>query len=345
MRHPLVQLLLVRLRTFRREPEALFWTFGFPLVLTLVLGIAFRPIEGEPVAVVVVEGAGADALAARLAADPELEVTRADADEARRLFVRGRALAIVEPPVVEAGAEPEAPRLRSDPTRPESRLARARVERALLAAPPSIDDAPMREPGTRYVDFVVPGLVGMNVMTVCLWGIGWNVVEARSRKLLRRLAVTPMRRSHYLGAFLLAHVVLVLVTLAVVLGFAHASFSVGIEGRALDYVILVVLGCLAFSAMGVLLASRTDNVEVLSGMVNAASLLQLVASGVFFSTARFPEWALAGIRLLPLTALVDGLRAVALEGRGLGELPLEIGVLLAWSILAGAVGVRMFRWT
>jgi len=339
MRHPLVQLLLVRLRTFQREPEALFWTFGFPLVLTLVLGIAFRPVEGEPIPVVVIEGAGADAITARLERDDELAITRAaDEREARRLFVRGAALAIVR-------GTAERPVLHTDPTRPESRLAHARVERALIDAPLAIEDAPMREPGTRYVDFVVPGLVGMNVMTVCLWGIGWNVVESRSKKLLRRLAVTPMKRRHYLGAFLLAHVVLVLVTLAVVLGFAAASFGVGIEGRAIDYVAIVVLGCFAFSAMGVLLASRTDNVEVLSGMVNAASLLQLVASGVFFSTSRFPEWALVVLRGLPLRALVDALRAIALEGRGLTELPVELAVLSAWTLLAGAIGVRIFRWS
>lgn len=339
MRHPLVQLLLVRLRTFQREPEALFWTFGFPLVLTLVLGIAFRPVEGEPIAVVVIEGAGADAIVARLERDDELTITRVDDEAAaRRLFVRSSALAIVE-------GSADRPALHTDPTRPESRLAHARVERALIDAPIAVEDAPMREPGTRYVDFVVPGLVGMNVMTVCLWGIGWNVVESRSKKLLRRLAVTPMKRRHYLGAFLLAHVVLVLVTLAVVLGFAWASFGVSIEGRALDYVVIVVLGCLAFSAMGVLLASRTDNVEVLSGMVNAASLLQLVASGVFFSTSRFPEWALVVLRGLPLTALVDALRAIALEGRGLLELPVEVAVLTTWTILAGAIGVRIFRWS
>ncbi|MBX7192012.1 MAG: ABC transporter permease [Sandaracinaceae bacterium] len=340
MRHPLIQLLLVRLRIFQREPEALFWTFGFPLVLTLVLGIAFRPIEDEPLPVVIVEDAGDDTTSARLEADPQLELLHASHDEARRLFVRGRALALVEMQPGDA-----APRVRSDPTRPESRLARARIERALVGAPSAIEDAPMREPGTRYVDFVVPGLVGMNVMTVCLWGIGWNVVEARSRKLLRRLAVTPMKRGHYLLAFLLAHVVLVLVTLAVILGFAWASFGVGSAGSALAYVVVVILGCFAFSAMGVLLASRTDNVEVLSGMVNAASLLQLVASGVFFSTARFPEWALTILRLLPLTALVDALRAIALEGRGLLELSVEITVLVGWTALAGLVGLRLFRWT
>jgi ABC-type polysaccharide/polyol phosphate export permease len=340
-RHPILELLLVRLRVFRREPEAVFWTFGFPLVLTLVLGIAFRPIEGEPLPVVVVEGRGADATFTWLERDAELEVSRASEAEAHRALLRGGVLAIVEPlPDASPGA-----RVRSDPTRPESRLARARVERALVEAPTAIDDAPVREPGTRYVDFVVPGLVGMNVMTVCLWGIGWNVVEARARKLLRRLAVTPMKRSHYLLAFVLAHLGLVLVTLGVILGFAYASFGVGIAGSALDYVVLVSLGSLAFSSMGVLLASRTDNVEVLSGMVNAASLVQLVASGVFFSTARFPEWSLGLLRLMPLTALVDALRGVAIEGRSLLELPMELAVLTAWTVIAGVLGLRRFRWT
>ncbi|MGE3631037.1 MAG: ABC transporter permease [Sandaracinaceae bacterium] len=339
-RHPLIQLVLVRLRTFQREPEALFWTFGFPLVLTLALGIAFRPTPSEPIPVLLIDGAGADALAERLSRDPEIEIVRIDEVDARRLFVRGRGYAIVE-----AHPDGTPPRLSTDPTRPESRLARARVERALLDAPLAVQDDPVTEPGTRYVDFVVPGLVGMNVMTVCLWGIGWNVVDSRSKKLLKRLAVTPMRRRDYLGAFVLAHLALVLVTLAVVLVFARWSFDVGIAGRTLDYVALTLLGSLAFSAMGTLLASRTANVEVLSGMVNAASLLQLVASGVFFSTARFPDWLQLVIRGLPLTALVDGLRAIALEGRSLGEVPVELAVLGAWTVGAGVLGIRVFRWT
>ena len=336
-RSPLVQLLLVRLRTFRREPEALFWTFGFPLVVTLVLGIAFRPVEGEPVRVVVVEGDGADALALRLASDAELEVSVRSERDARRAFVRGEALALIEP----AGT----PRVRSDPTRAESRLARARIERALLAAPPSIEDAPLREAGTRYVDFVVPGLVAMNVMSVGLWGIGWAVVDARSKKLLRRLAVTPMKRWHYLAAFLVAHFAVVLLTLSLVLGFAWLAFGVGLAGRLVDYLLVISLGVVAFSAMGVLAASRTESVEVLAGMVNAASLAQLVLSGVFFSTARFPEWALVAVRALPLTALVDALRGVALEGRGVLELPLELAVLAGWALVSGVLGLRLFRWT
>jgi ABC-2 type transport system permease protein len=336
-RNPLFQLLLVRLRIFRREPEALFWTFGFPLVITLVLGIAFRPVEAEPLPIAVVEADGSRALIARLTQDPELEVRAMSAEQARRAFIRGTALAIVEPAAT--------PRLRSDPTRPESRLARARIEHVLAHAAPSIEDLPMREPGTRYVDFVVPGLVGMNVMTVCLWGIGWNVVEARSKKLLRRLAVTPMKRWHYLAAFILAHLGLVLVTLLVVLGFAKLAFGVGIEGGLFDYTLAITLGVFAFSSMGILVASRTDNVEVLSGMVNAASLVQLVLSGVFFSTARFPEWLLVLVRALPLTALVDALRGIALEGRSVIELPVEMAVLVGWSVIAGLVGVRLFRWT
>lgn len=336
-RSPLFQLLLVRLRTFRREPEALFWTFGFPLVITVALGVAFRPVEGEPLPVVVVDGAGADALVARLRVDPELEVSRRSASDARRAFLRGSALAIVEPAAV--------PRLRSDPTRPESRLARARVEHVLARAAPSVEDLPMREPGTRYVDFVVPGLVGMNVMTVCLWGIGWNIVESRSKKLLRRLAVTPMKRWHYLAAFVLAHLALVYVTLAVVLGFAQLAFGVGLAGGVFDYLVVVSLAVLAFSAIGTLVASRTANVEVLSGMINAASLVSLVLGGVFFSTARFPEWVLLGARALPLTALVEALRGIALEGKSVLELSFELTVLAGWTVIAGLVGLRLFRWT
>lgn len=337
-RNPLYQLLLMRLRIFRREPEALFWTFGFPLVVILVLGIAFRPREPEKLPVAVVRGAGVERVLEVLRGTGELEVRLVDAAEGATALGRGGALLVVEP------GEP--PVLRFDPSRPESRLARALTEGALAGrAPLASVSRPSAVPGDRYVDFLVPGLVGMNVMTVCLWGIGWNVVEARGRRLLRRLAVTPMRRIHFLGSFVLAHVALVLITLAVVMGFAAVAFDVRIAGSVASLVLLTCLGAAAFSAVGALVASRTANVEVLSGMINAVSLIQIVGSGVFFSTQHFPEPVALAVRGLPLTALVDGLRAVALEGRSLVEVPVEVGVLAAWTILGGALGLRFFRWS
>jgi len=328
----------MRLRIFRREPEALFWTFGFPLVVTLVLGIAFRPSAPEPLPVVVVGGAEDAALVEQLARSGELDVRLVGAAEAVTALGRGGALLVVEPGQV--------PVLRYDATRPESRLARAIAEAAIDGrASESSESRQSSEAGDRYVDFLVPGLIAMNVMTVCLWGIGWNVVDARKSRLLRRLAVVPMRRTHYLGSFLIAHVVLVIATLAVVIGFAALAFDVPLEGSVLGLVFVIGLGSASFSGLGVLLASRTANVEVLSGMINAASLLQLIGSGVFFSTSHFPDAVVTGLRALPLTALVDAVRAIMLEGRPLQELPLELGVLTVWMAITSLVGLRIFRWS
>ena len=253
---------------------------------------------------------------------------------------RGGSLLVVEPGATVG--------LRFDATRPESRLARAVAEQILEphpVEPPASVSRATDAPGDRYVDFLVPGLVGMNIMTVCLWGIGWNVVESRGQRRLRRLAVTPMRRSDYLASFLIAHAFLVVVTLALVMVFAAVAFDVRVVGSWVALTAVSCGGAAAFSALGVLAACRTEKVEVLSGIVNAISLVQIVGSGVFFSTSNFPDAIATGLRALPLTALVDALRAIALEGRGLLDLPIELGVLTVWTFVAGGLGLRLFRWT
>jgi ABC-type polysaccharide/polyol phosphate export permease len=336
---PLIQLLLMRWRIFLREPEAMFWTFGFPLVVTLILGIAFRPTEPEPLRVIMVDGNDADALEARLRTCDELEITRMPLEDAQRALRRGQASLIITP------ASP--PQFRYDPLSSESRLARMLALDTLRTSTstPEFTNEPVSTPGDRYVDFLVPGLIAMNVMMVCLWGIGWNIVEARARRLLRRLAVTPMRHSEYLGAFVIAHALLVLLALTMVLSFSALAFDVHIAGSMLDLLAISIVGSVAFSAIGILVASRTSNVEVLSGMINAISLTQIVASGVFFSATRFPNEMQPFLRALPLTALADGLRAIALEGRSFSELPVELGVLAGWTFVTGFVGLRLFRWS
>jgi ABC-2 type transport system permease protein len=198
--HPLVQLTLARMREFYREPEAIFWVFGFPIVLAFALGIAFRNRGPGELRVAVLAGPGADAVAAVLRRAPGLTPTVLDSGPARLELRAGRVALLVEPgdPLV----------YRYDSTRAESRLARLEADAAVQRSrgrtdPARVTDQRVTEPGSRYIDFLIPGLLGMNLMGSGLWGVGFSVVQARTKKLLKRFMATPMRRSHYLLSFIL----------------------------------------------------------------------------------------------------------------------------------------------
>lgn len=363
MPEALKHLLRARIVGFTREPEAVFWTFGFPILIAVALGIAFRnkPPDRIDVAVIaagpvaVASNGAPDEIAAppvslttavgvqrALVADSALTVTIVSAPEAHEALRTGKAALAVVPgdPVT----------FRFDPTRPESRVARLEVEDALdrargRAPAYRAADEHVAEPGSRYIDFLVPGLIGMNVMSASMWGIGWSLVEARSRKLLKRLAATPMPRSYYLGSFILAHLILVTALLVVFLAFSRIAFGVRIFGNVLSLYLVAMLGAASFAGLGILMASRTDNSETLSGLNNAAMLPMFVASGVFFSSSHFPAVVQPLIRILPLTALNDALRGIMTDGHSLFSLGPEIAVLAIWGVLCFALALRWFRWT
>ena len=229
-RHPLWLLTLARLRTAFREPSTVFWSFGFPILLSIALGIAFRSRPPEPVQVVVEDGPGASALQRALAATPGVESRLLPVAEAERALRTGK---------VELAVRPGAPRTYLfDPQRPESRLARALVDDALQRAEGRRDlaptaDASVGERGSRYIDFLVPGLIGTNVMSAGMWGIGYVIVETRTKRLLKRMVSTPMRRSHFLLSFVLMRMLFLAVELPVLLAFAWLVFGVAVKGRLL----------------------------------------------------------------------------------------------------------------
>jgi ABC transporter DrrB family efflux protein len=339
--HALWELILARLREPLRQPETIFWTFFFPALLALGLGIAFRRQAPEPVVAVVARAPGAEELAARLRAAPEVRVDVVEPAEAARRLRRGGAAVLVVPghPVV----------FRYDPTRPESRLARLTLESALAraAGPPAVAviDEHVTTPGGRYIDFLVPGLLGMNLMGGGLWGIGWAVVEARTRKLLKRLLATPMRRRDFLLAHMLARLAFVPFEVAVLLGAAWLLFGVGVAGSALSLALVVLLGTLSFAGVGTLLASRANTLETMSGLINVCTLPMVLMSGVFFSVNRFPAVVQPVIRLLPLTALINAMRAIMSDGTSLFALGPELAVMLVWGAGSYLLAVKLFRWT
>lgn len=340
-RHPLGQLILMRWRIFVREPAALFWTYGFPLVLALVLGIAFRNRPPEPVEVAVQATPGAEAWRDALARTPSVRVRWLNAPEAHEALRTGKVSLVVN-----AGP----PRTyQFDPTRPESRIARAVVDDALQRAEGRADPTPVRdrlvtEPGSRYIDFLIPGLLGFNLMSSGLWGVGFVVVEMRVRKLIKRMTATPMSRAHFLLSFVLVRALFLIGELPLLLAFAHWVFGVPIRGSLLLIAALSTLGSLVFAGMGLLVGCRAQTTQTAAGLVNLVTLPMLVCSGVFFSAARFPDVLQPLIKALPLTALIESVRAVMLDGAGLIAVAAQVLVMLVWGALSFGVALRLFRW-
>jgi ABC-2 type transport system permease protein len=341
VRSPLLELTLARTRELVREPEAVFWVFVFPILLTAILGLAFRSRPPEALPVAVVEGPHAPARLVALAGWPELKPAAMSDEAARQALARGRVVLVV------SAAEP--PVYGYDPTQPESRAARLAVDAALQRAAGRTDaftpgQAEVTEPGARYVDFLVPGLLGMNLMGTGMWGIGFSLVVARNGNLLKRLVASPARRSHLLGAQLTARLLFLVPEAGALLLFAHFALDVPLRGSLLLLVGVSLLGALAFSGLGLLTAARPRTIEGVSGLMNLVMVPMWIFSGIFFSTERFPAAAQPFIQALPLTALNDALRAVMLEGAGLGPLSPELALLAAWGAVSFAIALKVFRW-
>lgn len=341
------QLALMRLRLFYREPGAMFWTFGFPLVLSLILGVAFR--NRPPEAVVVAVEAPADAPLSRaehafavLAAEKDVEPKRMSPPEAAVALRSGKVSLVVVP-------RAEGYAYRYDETRPESRLARVVTDAALqrgegrkdvFVAEPQL----VTEPGARYIDFLVPGLIGFGLMSTGLWGIGFSLAEMRTKKLLKRLMGTPMRRTDFLFSFLVVRAFLLTSELPPLLLFARFVFDVRIQGSLVALGVIALVGGLTFAVMGLLLASRAESPQVVSGLINVVSFPMYLCSGVFFASTKFPDAIQPVIRALPLTALNDALRAVMIDGASLASVSDKVAVCGAWGVGCFVLALRLFKW-
>jgi ABC-type multidrug transport system permease subunit len=338
--HPLWQLILMRWRVFAREPGTLFWAYGFPLLLAVVLGYAFRNQKPEPVVAAVESGADAERVAGALRSRGMI-ASVLPADEARRQLWAGKVAIVIAP---------ESPRVyRFDETRPDSRIARALVDDALQRADGRVDptqthDVLTSEPGTRYIDFLIPGLIGFGLMSSGLWGVGFVLVEMRTRKLIKRMVATPMKRWHFLASFVLVRATFLLAELPILIGFAHSAFKVPINGSIALLIALALLGSLVFAGLGLLVATRTENVQTAGGLINLISMPMALGSGVFFSSQRFGTLFQPLLKALPLTALNDSMRSVMIDGAGFAQVARPCLVLAAWGVLAFAVALRIFRW-
>ena len=340
----LSQLTLVRYREFLREPEAVFWVFIFPVLLAAGLGLAFRNRPQETLKVGVLASAdAAPAVRVALEREPALRPELlADSAGTRRLATGDIALFVIPRSSTEVT-------YRYDDTRPDSRTARLLVDGALQRAagrsdPVSETDSTVHQRGARYIDFVIPGLLGMNLMGSGIWGVGFAIVDARKKKLLKRLIATPMSRAEYLASFILSRLTMLVLELIALLGFGLFVFGVPMRGSWAQLLLICLIASLSFSAIGLLVASRVRTIEGVSGLSNLVMLPMWVFSGVFFAWTRYPAPFQPFIRALPLTATIDALRGTMLQGMTWPDVIPQLAILLGWLALCFLLALKLFRW-
>src|ERR1700694_725618 len=342
-------LLWVRILELKREPEVVFWVFIFPLLLAAGLGIAFRNKPADVASVVVIAGDGAQRTLAMLQNSPAHSAIRAtvlDRDAALKAFHVGKYDLAVE-------SNPDGSyTYYYDPARPESVLSRAEIDAALQSAAGRKDALiptaqSSSEPGPRYIDFLIPGLLGMNLMNSGMWGGGFALVEMLQRKLLKRFVATPMRRSDFLLALTSSRLVLMVIEVGLLLSFGVLVFHMRVQGWSSIFSVLVLasLGAVTFGGVGLLTACRAQKIESVSGLINLVMMPMWIFSGVFFSYQKFPAIAHPFIKALPLTALNDALRSTIIEGASLGSQSGRLLVLAVWGGVSFILALRWFRWT
>jgi ABC-type multidrug transport system permease subunit len=343
-RHAFIQLVLVRLREFCREPHAIFWVYGFPLILAVSLGMAFSSSE-QPPPVVDVQGQEdqtdvRDLL--RVLKANNLKVQAHSEEECKkRLRTAETALYLVP--------GPKGPTYWFDPTRAEGVLARHWVDEVLVREScgehaPQVSEQKIPARGNRYIDFLLPGLMGLNIMGGGMWGVGFLIVDMRVKKLFKRFLATPMNRADFLWAILTARMVFIFPEMLTLLLVGWLGFGVPIYGDLLTLTVVILAGVLAFDGIGLLLACRVEKMETASGLMNLVMLPMWLASGTFFSAKRFPDFLQPLIQLLPLTPLNDALRAVMLEGAGLFDVSWQLAILVGWAVITFVLALRWFKW-
>ena len=341
IRPAIIELASTRTKEFLRESEAMFWVFGFPLILALALGFAFRDKPPDRVPVAIVAGPNARQRLAALKKSPSLQPRVMSESAATDALRRGKVSLLIK------GSDTTV--YRFDATRPDSQSAHRDADDALQVAAGRRDvlvtrEERVHEQGARYIDFLIPGLLGMNLMGTGMWGMGFTIANARMRKLLKRLVATPMRKTDYLLAQFLSRLIWLTIEVTVLVVFGWLVFGVRVHGSLAVLAVLCIIGGFAFSGLGLLTASRAKTIEAVSGLMNLIMMPMWLTSGVFFSYERFPESVKPLIRILPLTLLNDALRAVINDAAGMPQIAYQLALLAVWGIVTFAIAVRIFRW-
>jgi len=361
------QLIIAYSKELIREPGVLFWGIVFPILMSLGLGIAFtkkQDIERH-VAIVNTSDSENKKILNFLSNNGEI-ISGDNGEDTYKIILQdenmGNTTLYFEPMSWENAMaqlkkgtlgiiveEKEGYKIyHFDPSNTDAQLTYMKISavfnsRVLQSARNDVVK-PLTLRGTRYIDFLIPGLIAMNVMTSCLWGLGYGVIDKRSKKLMRRMVATPMKKSHFLFSLITVRFTMNLLESGLLFLFAWLVFGVIIQGSIFALIIVFLAGNLAFSGLAVFIASRTANTEIGNGLINAIVIPMMVLSGIFFSYYNFPEWSIPYIQKLPLTLLTDGIRGIFIEGGGMSAILIPSILMVTFGTIFFLFGLRIFKW-
>lgn len=362
------QLLISHFKEIIREPAVIFWGVVFPILMAWGLGMAFTQKPGITSDIVFIAKTNqAEILPEAISSKLNLRKTFSKGqtcyqfnysdkksgnitfnfypktwDDANLMLKKGQTSIVID---VKDGL----PVFYFDRMNQEAQLLFIQLSGLLekgsaYLSEQNLHAEPLTLAGTRYVDFLIPGLIGMGIMMSCMWGLSYSLIEKRSKKLLRRMVATPMKKPVFLTSLFTARFTMNLAEATILAMFAYFYFGVEIQGSIAALLLLFIAGNTAFSGLAVLISSRTANPEVGNGLINAIVTPMLVLSGVFFSYHSFPEWIVHIIKPLPLTMLNDGARAIFNEGAGFTETIIPALILFAEGFVFFFAGLKTFKW-
>ena len=203
---------------------------------------------------------------------------------------------------------------------------------------------PLTVAGTRYIDFLIPGLIAMGIMMSAMWGLTYTIIERRSKKLLRRMVATPMKKSNFLIALITVRVTMNFIEALLLFLFAHFAFGITIQGSILALLVVFISGNIAFAGIATFASCHTSKTEIGNSLINVVVMPMMILSGIFFSYHNFPAWSISVIQKLPLTMLADETRSIFIEGGGFSEIAIPSLILTVTGIFFFALGLRLFKW-
>ena len=371
----LFQLILANIRELIREPGVLFWGIIFPILMSLGLGVAFTKKKDVTTNIAVIgqnhlsrqPSDSVSALCSFFSANKAIFENDIHGNNIRKLTVSDdklgnttfifQAMTWKEAMVslkrgnlnIALDEKNGIVQYHFDPMNPDAQLTYLKLSKLLnahgtIAAESMNEIKPLTVSGTRYIDFLIPGLIAMGVMMSCMWGVSYAIIERRSKKLLRRMVATPMKRSNFLIALMTVRLGMNFVEAALLFLFAWIAFNITIQGNVAALFALFIAGNFSFAGIAVFMSSHTAKTEVGNGLINAVSMPMMVLSGVFFSYHNFPGWSIPVIQKFPLTMMADGIRSIMIEGAGFGETAVPMLILASTGLIFFVAGMKIFKW-
>jgi ABC-type multidrug transport system permease subunit len=344
MNRSLKELILVHFRTFFREPAIIFWALIFPIAMAWILGVAFSE-KKEIYRIIYVTGEskekglkGEKLLGEDTGNPARIKFIEAEESEAIKAIKRGVITLYIE-------VRNDSLRYHFDPSNPDAQLTHLILERELSGIKQSkAEIAPLTSKGTRYIDFLVPGLIALGILNSCMWGISWTLIEFRMKKLLRRMVATPMKKGIFLSSHIITRILIGGFESVLLITFAWILFDIEITGSISAFVLVFLSGVICFSGIAILTASRAQNSQVGNGLINAVTLPMMILSGIFFNYHNFPEWTIPFIQALPLTLMADSIRAIFIEASEIKDVLVVTSVLTGTGLITFFTGLKLFKW-